>query len=147
MKILIIGAGVIGITYAWQISEAGYDVTVYVRKGKKEKIEREGFAIECLDLRKGGGRINRVFRPAVIDDFDSHNDFSLIMVAGNSNQLDSLLTLLSEKQGRADVMFLQNIWGGFEYIEKRLRPGSYLSGKSLLSSPPDSGTIYTDALP
>jgi ketopantoate reductase len=97
-----------------------------VRKGKKEKIEREGFGIECLDLRKGGGRINTEFHPVVIDDFDSHNDFDLIMVAGNSNQLDSILTLLSEKQGRADVMFLQNIWDGFENIEKRLKSGSFL---------------------
>jgi ketopantoate reductase len=128
MKILVIGAGVIGVTYAWQISKAGYDVTVYVRKGKKEKIAREGFGIDCLDLRKGGGRINTVFRPVVIDDFDSHNVFDLIIVAGNSNQLDSILTLLSKKQGRANVMFLQNIWGGFEDIEKRLKPGSYLFG-------------------
>lgn len=128
MKILIIGAGVIGITYAWQISEAGYDVTVYVRKGKKEKVEREGFGIECLDFREGGGRSNTVFRPVVIDDLDSHNDFDLTLVAGNSNQLDAILDLLSEKQGRGDIMFLQNIWGSFEDIEKRLRPGSYLFG-------------------
>ena len=30
MKILILGAGVISTTYAWQLSNAGYDVTLTI---------------------------------------------------------------------------------------------------------------------
>ena len=50
MKILIFGAGVIGITYGWQLSEAGQDVTLLVREGKKAAYEN-GIAIHCRDER------------------------------------------------------------------------------------------------
>jgi ketopantoate reductase len=42
MKILILGAGVIGTTYAWQLSNAGQDVTLFVRKANLERIKKEG---------------------------------------------------------------------------------------------------------
>ena len=47
MKILILGAGVIGTTYAWQLSNAGNDVTLFVRAEEKRKIERGGFLFDA----------------------------------------------------------------------------------------------------
>lgn len=35
MRLLVIGTGVIGTTYAWQLMQAGCEVTHYVRKGRK----------------------------------------------------------------------------------------------------------------
>lgn len=40
MKILIYGAGVVGCTYGWQLSKAGCDVTVLVRNGQKEFVQK-----------------------------------------------------------------------------------------------------------
>jgi len=40
MKILVFGAGVIGISYAWQLSLAGHDVALLVRPGRKQELER-----------------------------------------------------------------------------------------------------------
>jgi 2-dehydropantoate 2-reductase len=34
MKTLIIGTGIIGVLYGWALSQAGEDVTHFVRKGK-----------------------------------------------------------------------------------------------------------------
>ena len=45
MKILIYGAGVVGCTYGWQLSKAGCDVTVLVRKGQKEFVQKNVNAI------------------------------------------------------------------------------------------------------
>lgn len=42
MKILVFGAGVIGIAYAWQLSEAGHDVALLVRLGRKKEIQSKG---------------------------------------------------------------------------------------------------------
>lgn len=52
MKTLIVGAGVIGVIYGWALTEAGVDVTHYVRKGKKNKL-KDGVTLDLLDERKG----------------------------------------------------------------------------------------------
>ena len=41
MKILIYGAGVVGCTYGWQLSKAGCDVAVLVRKEQKSVLTLE----------------------------------------------------------------------------------------------------------
>ena len=53
MKILVFGAGVIGVTYAWQLSLAGHEVALLVRPGRKQEMESKGIAISCLDNRGG----------------------------------------------------------------------------------------------
>lgn len=50
MKILIYGAGVVGCTYGWQLSKVGYDVTVLVRKGQKELVQKMVFILFVLTL-------------------------------------------------------------------------------------------------
>ena len=40
MKTLIVGTGVIGVIYGWALTEAGMDVTHFVRKGKKGQVQR-----------------------------------------------------------------------------------------------------------
>lgn len=49
MKILIYGAGVVGCTYGWQLSKAGCDVAVLVRKEQKKKMV---FALSVLTLER-----------------------------------------------------------------------------------------------
>jgi len=39
MNILVFGAGIIGTIYAWQLSEAGQNVALLVRRGRKQEIE------------------------------------------------------------------------------------------------------------
>jgi ketopantoate reductase len=51
MKILVIGAGVIGTTYAWQLSNAGHDLSLLVRKGRQEEIKKNGIRFRCRDER------------------------------------------------------------------------------------------------
>ena len=64
MKILIYGAGVVGCTYGWQLSNAGCDVTVLVRKGQKEVIQKDGIQIICSDFRgKARKDIDVIFKP------------------------------------------------------------------------------------
>jgi len=55
VKILVIGAGVIGTTYGWQFARAGYDVTHFVRSGKLERYRSGGIRVNCVDMRRRGG--------------------------------------------------------------------------------------------
>lgn len=52
MKILIYGAGVVGCTYGWQLSKAGCDVAVLVRKEQKNLYKKMVFALSVLTLER-----------------------------------------------------------------------------------------------
>lgn len=106
MKILIYGAGVIGSTYGWQLAESGHDVSVLVRKGKKQPIEEKGINIHCTDFRNGTGTIKEaVFRPGAIETLSADNDFEYIIVTTNSLHLEEILPVLKESAGNAHILF------------------------------------------
>jgi len=52
MRILVVGAGVIGTVYGWALSEAGHHVTHLVRPGRTDRFAG-GVALDVLDKRKG----------------------------------------------------------------------------------------------
>ena len=52
MRILVIGAGVIGTIYGWAFSEAGHEVTHFVHPGKAARFAA-GIPMDVLDSRKG----------------------------------------------------------------------------------------------
>lgn len=133
MRLLIIGAGVIGGTYAWQLAGAGHDVTVFVREARKLDYERDGLTIRCRDARqKGQEPVETVFRPAFVSDLSPADTYDLIIVCVKSNQLDGILPLLEEKSGGANVLFFQNNWWGDQVIGQFLPPGQFLFGFSRL---------------
>ena len=80
MKILIYGAGVVGCTYGWQLSKAGCDVAVLVRKEQKELVQKDGIRIICSDFREKTRKdTDIIFKPTVIDELSSNNDFEYIL--------------------------------------------------------------------
>ncbi len=52
MKVLVVGAGVIGSIYGWALSEAGHSVTHLVRPGRS-KLFTNGISIDMM------GRVER----------------------------------------------------------------------------------------
>lgn len=130
MKILIFGAGVIGCTYGWQLSEAGYDITILVRPDKKEMIEKEGIQINCSDFRNGGKVVkDTAFRPKVTDSLSIDNEFEYIFITTNNLHLKEILPILKESAGKAHILFFQNIWiDDFQAVEKYLSPNQYFFG-------------------
>jgi 2-dehydropantoate 2-reductase len=135
MKILVFGAGVVGIAYAWQLSLAGHDVALLVRPGRKQELESKGIPISCLDNRGGllflGGRkkhTNAIYHPVLVEDFSPADSYELILVCVRRNQLGDVLPRLAEKAGDATILFLQNNWSGTAEIEHSLAPSRYLLG-------------------
>lgn len=126
MKILIYGAGVVGCTYGWQLSLAGHDVSVLVRKGQKEFIQKHGIHISCSDFRMNTRtNVNDIFKPTVIDELSLNNDFEYIIVSTNKIQLPSVLPILKKTAGKANIVFFQNNWDTFDEIDKHLTPEQY----------------------
>lgn len=130
MKILIYGAGVIGCTYGWQLAKAGCDISILVRKGKKQEIEERGINIYCTDLREGKKNIqNTIFQPRVIDTLSADNDFDYIIVTTNNLNLDDVLMTLKESAGKAHILFFQNMWiDEIEKIKNHLSSEQYFFG-------------------
>jgi ketopantoate reductase len=133
MKVLIYGAGVIGTVYGWQLSKAGHDVTLLVRKGKKA-VFQDGICIRCIDQRVKGAAepVETCFHAAVVEELSPENDYDWIMVAVKSNQLDEVLSVLAENSGSAHILFFQNNWWGDQKIKAHLQPEQYLFGFSRL---------------
>jgi len=133
MKVLVLGAGVIGITYAWQLSNAGHNVSLLVRKGKREQIEMNGIRIRYKDERqKKSEPVEVVYHPTVVDDFHPQDNYDLILVSVRAHQLDEILPSMAERSGQADILFFGNNWWGEEKIRKILSPEKYLFGFSRL---------------
>jgi ketopantoate reductase len=130
MKILIMGAGVIGAVYGWQLTEAGQDVTLYVRSGKTASYA-QGIKIHCQDERKKSlPPSDIVFQPKFVESIPDQDDFDLILVAVKSNQLDPILKVLANYSGKADILFFQNNWWGDQKIQEYLPPERYFFGFS-----------------
>ncbi len=122
MKTLVIGAGVVGAINAWQLAEAGYDVTLYVRPGNKAKLDADGIVIRCTDRRaKPEQLVETVFRPRIVEHFSPADGYALIIVAVKSTQVEALLPTLAVNAGSAYILFMtHNFWGA-----EKIRP--YLS--------------------
>ena len=133
MKILMLGAGVIGTTYTWQLSNAGHDVTLLVRPSNREKIEREGIRIRCKDERQKPATATEVtYRPRVIDKLRPEASYDLIVVSVRAQQLDAVLPQLAAGAGQSDVLFFGNNWWGDERIRQHLPAERYFFGFSRL---------------
>ncbi len=133
MKILILGAGVIGITYAWKLANAGQDVTLLVRKEKSERIQKEGFRIRCRDERqKKTLPVDITYRPSIVSEISAQDNYDLIIVSVRAHQLEGILPILAQNSGKADVLFFCNNWWGEEKIRNFLPAEKYFFGFSRL---------------
>jgi 2-dehydropantoate 2-reductase len=117
MKILTIGAGVIGVTYSWQLQKAGFNITHLVRHHKIELYRENGIIIRCSDFRSSQVEYcMELYRPNFVDQFSAKDGYQYVLVSVNSNQLLDLLPVLKENAGSATIIFLQNMKIGDDEI-------------------------------
>lgn len=126
-KILIMGAGVIGTLYGWQLQNSGYQVTHLIRKSKIDFYKLSGLRMSCLDLRTSKGNvIEEGYHPSFVDSFSENDKYDFIIVAVNSNQLEEILLMLKNYSGIGNIVFLQNMRpGDDELIAEYLHPSRY----------------------
>jgi 2-polyprenyl-6-methoxyphenol hydroxylase-like FAD-dependent oxidoreductase len=55
MRVLVVGAGIIGSIYGWALRDSGHDVVHLMRRGRADALQ-EGFTIDMRDLRQGRKR-------------------------------------------------------------------------------------------
>jgi 2-dehydropantoate 2-reductase len=128
MRILIVGAGVIGTIYRWVFSEGGHDVSHFVRPGKSARFFA-GIPIDMLDNRKGHKKqfVGR-YGLKVTETLAPSDDFDLVIVPTKPYQLEEALRQTVANTGSADYLLLTQNWHGTANIDAILPRSRYLYG-------------------
>jgi 2-dehydropantoate 2-reductase len=128
MKTLIVGTGIIGVIYGWALTQAGVDVTHFVRKGKKDQF-KELVNLDVLDERKGHPKYNLTKYPLnCVEEISPSDGYELIIVPTNMHQTDDALKTLVPVSGQATFLILSGNWEGTEFIDRLLPRDRYLMG-------------------
>jgi 2-dehydropantoate 2-reductase len=128
MKTLIVGTGIIGVIYGWALSEAGVDVTHFVREGRKEQF-KDGVRLDLLDERKGHIK-NNVTKYALkcVEAIAPSDGYELIIIPTNVHQTEDALKILAPISGQAVFLVFSGNWEGIAFIDKLLPRDRYLLG-------------------
>lgn len=141
MKILIIGAGVIGCTYGFQLAENGNEVTHYLREKTAEAVMQNGVEINCLDARNGS-QTTFCYHPDIITHIPDDHNYELIIVSANCTQLVPVLELLRGKIAGATVLIMQNMRPkDLDTIPQYIGKDSYLLGFPFIAGGERKGTV------
>jgi 2-dehydropantoate 2-reductase len=128
MRVVVIGAGIIGSIYGWALAESGHDVAHLVRPGRAAAL-REGLAVDILDRRKGRKRnFHGFYRLQAVETLAPADDFELVIVPVKHYALVKTLKEIVPRAGGADFLLLTQNWRGVEEIEKILPRARYIYG-------------------
>ena len=123
MKYLIFGAGTIGITYAWLLSQKN-DVDILVKPEHSTSLSK-GITMLVKDLRKQALNYETIqFSLKCITEI--REQYDVILVAVNRCQLKDVLPLLAEKQNHTKYFaFMQNNWNIKREVEQYISKERY----------------------
>lgn len=122
MRVLVVGAGVIGSLYAAKLALSGHDVTVLARGRRLEEIKGAGLQIE--DARSGARETSKV---SVIGTLGPDDRYDLVLVAVRNNQVDGVLPPLVANVSPL-VLFMVNSAEGPEKLTEALGERRVLLG-------------------
>ena len=103
MRILVLGAGVIGSVYAGRLLRAGHEVVLLARGPRLVDLRTRGLVLEEAE----SGDRSVVSVPS-IDELDADDRFDLVLVPVRAEQLRSTLPLLTGMNDGSDVLFFGN---------------------------------------
>jgi len=123
MRILVVGAGVIGSFNAARLKEAGQDVTLLARGGRLADLREHGVVLE--DFRSGRRTTTQV---PLVERLGPEDDYDLALVIVRRNQIPSVLPMLAQNHCIPSVLFLGNNAAGADEIVQTLGRERVLTG-------------------
>lgn len=129
MRVLIVGAGVIGTVYGAHLASAGHDVSALSHPPRTRRLEQSGLIAHDVLAGTSTQGATRVVTDAASAVFD------LVLVTVRSDQLAAACARLTGLRSRPAVVFFGNNPGG------RARLSDHIDGDVLLGFPGVGGTL------
>ena len=128
MKVLIVGAGVIGSIVGWALSKAGHTITHLVRPGRSDQFSN-GIAIDMMDRRKGHKKwLKDIYHITVAETITSKNDYDVVIIPVKHYILEDTLKQLVPAIPNAGYILLTQNWNGISEIDPILPRDKYIFG-------------------
>lgn len=141
MRVLVVGAGIVGTIYGWVLAESGNDVVHLVRSGRAAAL-REGLLLDIFDRRKGSERNFRgLYKLRVIETLSATDPFKLIVVPTKHYELTQTLEEIVSQAGAADFLLLTQNWRGTKEIDSILPRPRYAYGDAKAGGAFSEGTL------
>lgn len=146
MKILIVGAGVIGSIYGWALSEAGNEVVHLLRPGRAA-LWASGMNIDILDKRKGQKKhyIGN-YSIKTTESLNNSDSYDLVIVPTKHFDIINVLKQIVPQTKHADYLLLTQNWHGTEEIEKIIAPTRFVFGDAGAGGSFEAGTLVAAIL-
>jgi 2-dehydropantoate 2-reductase len=131
VRILVLGAGVIGSVYAGRLLQAGHDVVLLARGERLADLQRRGLILE--DAESG----YRTVLPVVsVAEPTAGDRFDLVLVSVRAGQLEGTLAVLTGMTDGSDVLFFGNTGN------RRAELTTALEDRALFGFPAAGGTRH-----
>ena len=141
MRVLMVGAGIIGSIYGWALSDSGHDVVHLVRRGRAAEL-RDGMTVDMLDLRKGRKRRFRgAYKLTATESVSPADGFELVVVPVKHYALVETLKELVPAAGGGDFFLLTQNWRGTAEIDPVLPRTRYVYGDAKAGGAFSAGTL------
>ena len=111
MKILMVGAGVLGSLYAAKLQESGQDVTILARTVRANQLRENGIVL--VDAK---GQQSRT-EVSICESLGVNDDYDLAIVLVRKNQLPAVLNVLKDNLSIPTFLFMVNNPLGSEQLE------------------------------
>ena len=141
MRVLVVGAGIIGSIYSWALAESGHQVVHLVRSGRANAL-REGIRLDVLDLRKGHKRnFHGLYKLDAVETLSSTGTFELVIVPVKHYALRQTLKEIVPRLETARFLLLTQNWRGTEEIDSILPRLRYVYGDAKAGGKLSEGTL------
>jgi len=115
MRILVVGAGVIGSTYGAKLLLAGHEVVLLARGRRLSDLRTHGLVVEDAE----SGQLTELPAPC-LSELDEDERYDVVLVPVRSDQLASTLPILLGMTDDSDVLFFGNTAGHQDELVKSL---------------------------
>lgn len=139
MKILIVGAGIIGSIFGWALKDAGQDVTHLVRPGRSASYV-DGIQLDMLENRKGKKNFIGKYNIKVTESLAETDAYEAVIVPTKPYQVLDVLKQVVPLAGQADFLLLTQNWNGVVEIDSILPQSRYIYGDV------HAGGVFKDGL-
>jgi len=141
MRVLVVGAGIIGSIYGWALAESGHQVVHLVRSGRAATF-RDGMTLDLFDRRKGHKRnFSGRYKPDAVETLSSTGTFELVIVPVKHYALLQTLKEIVPRLGTAEFLLLTQNWRGTEEIDSILPRPRYVYGDAKAGGTFSGGTL------